>query len=88
MAERQSDQSQSFLVPQDQALIGVVIRQHGQEVTRFFADEEAADAALPAQATDDALRLAGSWHDIPWDELSEGLDRIRHDSPPSPPLEV
>jgi hypothetical protein len=88
MAERQSSQSPSFFVPQDQALIGVVIRQHGREVTRFFADEAEADTALTPSATDDALHLAGSWDDLSWDELAEGLDRIRHDTPPSPPLEV
>lgn len=88
MAERQTDQSSSFFVPVDQALIGVVIRQNGRETTRFFADEEEADAALPSSATDDALRLAGAWDDLSWEELADGLDRIRHDSPPSPALEV
>jgi len=88
MAERRVDQSQSFFVPQDRALIGVVMRQHGREVTRFFADEDEADRALPVQSTDDALSLAGSWSDLSWDETQEELDRIRRETPPSPPIEV
>lgn len=88
MAERHIDQSQGFQVPEDQALIGVAIRQHGREITRFFADETEADAALAASSTDDALQLAGSWSDLSWEDLAQGLDHLRHDTPPSPALEV
>jgi hypothetical protein len=75
MAERQSDPSQSFFVPDDQALIGVVIRQQGRNVTRFCAHEAAADAALAPWATDEERDLAGSWVDLLWDDLADGLDR-------------
>lgn len=34
-----------------------------------------------------ALDLIGSWSDIPWDEMEEALDRIRHESEPTPPID-
>ncbi len=34
----------------------------------------------------DALALAGAWKDIPSDDMEERLDRIRHESKPTPPL--
>jgi len=83
-----SDHAPSLFVPDTQALIGLVIRRHGREVTRFFADEAEADRELSQQATDQALQLAGCWSDLPWDDLEEGLERIRHESPPSPPITV
>ncbi|MBV9279424.1 MAG: hypothetical protein JOZ41_05040 [Chloroflexi bacterium] len=85
---RESDHSSSFFVPDTQALIGVAIRQHGREVTRFFADEAEADRELTQQATDQALQLAGCWSDLPWEELEDGLERIRDESSSSPPIAV
>jgi hypothetical protein len=85
MAERPIEQP-SFLVPSNQPLIGVFLREHGRDVVRYFAEEEAADAALPPDATENALSLAGAWSDLDWDVMQEELDRIRHESPPSPPI--
>ncbi len=34
----------------------------------------------------DALALAGAWKDIPSDDMEERLDRIRHESKPTPPF--
>jgi hypothetical protein len=36
----------------------------------------------------DALALAGAWKDIPSDDMEERLDRIRHQSTPTPPLSL
>ena len=35
----------------------------------------------------DALNLAGAWSDLDWKEMAEKLDRIRHASRPTPPVE-
>ena len=35
-----------------------------------------------------ALDLIGAWRDIPWDEMEAELDRIRHESPPTPPIDA
>lgn len=35
-----------------------------------------------------ALAVIGAWSDLDWDEFSADLDRIRHESRPSPPIEL
>jgi hypothetical protein len=87
MAEHQHDHA-SFDIAQDQGLIGLSFRVGTQDVTRYFADEAAADAAIPSSATDEALALAGTWSDLSWEDMEQGLDRIRHKSRPSPLIEV
>lgn len=41
---------------------------------------------------DDAVReartLARAWSDVPWEEIEAGLYRIRHESKPTPPIEL
>jgi hypothetical protein len=34
------------------------------------------------------LPMAGSWSDMDWDEMEQGLYRIRHESKPTPPIDV
>jgi len=34
------------------------------------------------------LPVAGAWSHLDWDEMVEALDRIRHDSKPTPPIEL
>jgi len=47
-------------------------------------------APLPKkqEAIEETLALAGSWSDLDWDEMEKSLDRIRHESKPTPPLEL
>jgi hypothetical protein len=71
-----------------QPLIGVMTEEQGVTVVRYFTKEEDADRALVGSTTRDALSLAGAWSDLEWDELAEALARIRHESPPTPPLSV
>jgi hypothetical protein len=78
----------NFTVRRDQPLIGVLRQENGQEVMRYFTEEESADAALDSSTPARALELAGVWSDLDWEELEKGLDQIRHESPPSAPLEV
>jgi hypothetical protein len=35
----------------------------------------------------DARSLAGAWSDLDWDETIAALDRIRHESKPTPPID-
>ncbi len=88
MAEHQSDEPASFLVQADQPLIGVLVPEEGHDAVRYFLSEEAALAARPRHVTEAALALAGAWRDLDWDEVEAALDRIRHESPPSRPLEL
>jgi hypothetical protein len=41
-----------------------------------------------SKAVKEALALAGAWGDLPSDKMEEELDRIRHSSKPTPPLEL
>ena len=77
----------SITVPDDQPLIGVFARENGREVVRYFTDEQAADAAQGQTGVQKALMLAGAWKDLAdWTEVEEELDRIRHQSQPTPPI--
>jgi hypothetical protein len=75
-------------VGDDQPLIGVPGRENGRDVVRYFASEADADAALTDGAVHDALSLAGAWSDLDWDEMIDALDRIGHDSTPTPPIDL
>jgi hypothetical protein len=71
----------------DRPLIGIILIEDGEEVVRYFADEAEADAAV-AQNTVSDRSLAGVWADLDWDEAVEELDRIRHQSEPTPPIDA
>jgi len=79
--------AQSLVVRDDQPLIGVIVEEDGEEVTRYFTDEEAARAAQGDTGTRAALRVVGAWADLDWEETARELDRIRHESKPTPPIE-
>lgn len=85
---RQPDFTSGFAVSPDRPLIGILSIEDGQEVVRYFADEADADAAIAAQNGDGAYSLAGAWADLDWDEAVDALDRIRHETKPTPPIEA
>jgi len=87
MRERRALQ-RGVLLHLDQPLIGLILRENDQDVVRFFGDEAEADAALPQDSVQDAVSLAGVWSDLDWNAIEEALDRIRHESPPSPPISL
>jgi len=86
MAIERLHQGSGCGVRHDQPLLGVPLQEEGQEVVYYFTEEGQADATIPQSATQEALRLAGAWHDLDWDTMAQALHRIRHESPPSPPL--
>ena len=88
-AERQPHRTSSLAVRLDRPLIGIVQVEDGQEVTRYFADETAVNDTADggAQIVAEARALAGAWSDLDWDEMVEELDRIRHESTPTPPID-
>jgi hypothetical protein len=86
VSAQQARRGPSLTVPSNQPLIGVIEQQDGQEVTRYFTEEpEAVPADDAAQA---ALGVIGAWSDLDWDEMERELDRIRHESPPTPPIDL
>jgi hypothetical protein len=72
---------------------------HGDAASIEPCPAQAADAALLYLAHDgaatanqalvaDVLLLAGAWDELSWGEIAAGLDRIRHESEPTPPIEL
>ncbi|HET9015610.1 MAG TPA: hypothetical protein VFN57_08435 [Thermomicrobiaceae bacterium] len=77
-----------LVVHEDEPLIGLLMEQDGQPVERYVTDEAIADTELG----DEALRLAanaiGALADLDWEDAIEELERIRHASPPTPPISL
>ena len=87
MTERHFHRTQQQIVARsDQPLIGILDREDDHDVVRYFTQEEEADAASSQASTRRALDLAGVWSDLDWDEAQAALDRIRHESTPTPPI--
>ena len=87
MPERHASRGTSLVVPDDQPLIGIIVPENGQEMTHYFIDEETADEALAQRRLQTALNVIGAWSDLDWDEAIAELDRIRHESTPTPPID-
>lgn len=91
MAEQQINPPSHLTARPDQPLIAIIRRQDGEEFVDYFTSEAAADAALEKadkERTQRILNLFGAWSDLDWDTAVEELDRIRHESKPSPPLSL
>ena len=70
-----------------QPLAGVFLEDDADAV-RYFVDEPTPPAPQPSADALAALSVIGAWSDMDWDELADSLDRIRHASPPTPPIEL
>ncbi len=71
----------------DQALIGIPVRENGKEMVRYIADEDDLENGASISSVERALALAGVWSDLDADEMLDELDRIRHESKPTPPID-
>ena len=72
---------------EDQPLLGVLVREEGQDFVHYFTDEEEAEQPARSTRIQRALSALGSWRDLDWEAVLDALDRIRHDTPPTPPFE-
>ncbi|HSW88269.1 MAG TPA: hypothetical protein VLG12_03850 [Candidatus Saccharimonadales bacterium] len=73
----------------DQPLIGIPFDENGKEVVRYFSEEKQADQAISQRdAIAQARNLAGAWSDLDWDAMEQELDRIRHESKPTPLIDL
>ncbi len=79
-----------LVVERGQRVVAIPRTKDGREVVRYVIEAESQDfdanAALP-ESVHVALGQAGVWDDLDWDETVEALDRIRHESRPTPPIE-
>ncbi len=77
----------SMTVRRDQPLIGVFVRRVGEEMVCYVADEAELDESSSQSSIQRALALAGAWSDFDADEMLDALDRIRHESKPTPAID-
>src|SRR5437660_467683 len=77
-----------FDVPIGAPLIAVPLGVNGHEIVRYYTSEEAAEADRARRGARDVRHLAGAWKDLDWDEVADELDRIRHESKPTPPIDL
>jgi hypothetical protein len=77
-----------FTARADQPLIGVIRQRNGQELVEYFTDEAELDASRADDGIQAALNLAGAWKDIDSPDFLDELDRIRHASKPTPPIDL
>jgi len=89
MAE-QNEQVPQFITQPDQPLIGIISKENGREVVRYFTEEKEkqTDSIVSVRGIQKALKLAGSWSDLDWDDVERELYRIRHESKPTPPISI
>ena len=59
-----------------------------REGRKRLAQTKATNGDRKRTSVKDALALAGAWADLPSDRMEEELDRIRHESTPTPPIEL
>ena len=79
--------SQGLVARADQPLIAVPLGEGDSQVVSYFVDDEAADAAVEATALQQALRVIGAWEEIDSPDALDRLDRIGHESRPTPPIQ-
>jgi len=65
-----------------------VNRKGRKEVVRYFTDEDETEAASTPDSVQRALSLFGAWSDIDSDDALDELDRIRHESTRTPPIDL
>jgi uncharacterized protein (DUF433 family) len=58
------------------------------EGRKHLAQTKATHGDRKRTSVKDALALAGAWADLPSDRMEEELDRIRHESTPTAPIEL
>jgi hypothetical protein len=78
----------SLTILPDEPLIGLPLPDEAGNVTfHYFADEAAAEEAARPYRVSNPSELAGIWSHFDWDEMERELDRIRHESVPTPPID-
>jgi hypothetical protein len=78
---------QGLLARPDQPLVGVITHEDGEEMVRYFT-ENGQPSARASDRIAHALALAGAWGETDWEQTADELDRIRHQSEPTPPIDL
>ena len=65
-----------------------LLRENSHDVALLTPVDTERKQQTNRQAIEETLALAGSWKDLDFDDMIEQLDRIRHESKPTPLLEL
>ncbi len=65
-----------------------VLKRDNMPIAMLTPVKKKQSARAKSKAVKAALALAGAWKDLPSDQMEEDLDRIRHQSKPTPPIEL
>ena len=79
--------SQSIAARSDQPLAAIFVADDSDEV-RYVFDDPTAPATEPSADVQAALSVIGAWSDLHWEARADDLHRIRHESPPPPPIDL
>src|SRR5437763_5072277 len=63
-----------------------VLRENSHDIAFLTPVDTERKQQTNQQAIEETLALAGSWKELDFDDMIEQLDRIRHESKPTPPL--
>jgi hypothetical protein len=70
----------------------VPIFEDGRWIVRYFTDAATADTELARYRRGNGTERAGAWlhvdPDFDWEEFADELDRVRHESAPTPPIDL
>lgn len=78
----------SLVARPGQSLVAIPDEVAGETVLRYFVDKQAARAfADERMAEGRPLGWIGAWADLDWEEFAEEIERIRHESTPTPPID-
>lgn len=80
---QETKQHSSLIAGPDQPLFAIPM---DDGTIRYFVSEEEADAAITDEMIAEAIRQAGAWSDLADEDVEGALDRMRHETPPSPPI--
>jgi hypothetical protein len=88
MASNGNRVATELIVRKGEALISVPGEENGEPITRVYVR----DLRAPIRPNADTLALArsarGAWRELDWEYTVAELDRIRHESTPTPPLDL
>ena len=88
MSSTRSPRSDSLVVRKGQTLIALPEIENGEPIMRYFVDDTNDSSLTRDEIIQRARELAGAWSDLDWDEAVDELDRIRHESIPTPPVDL
>ena len=88
MASNGNHNGIELIVRKGEALVAVPGEENGQPITRVYVR----NLRSPGKPNEETLALAlsaiGAWKELDWEFTLSELDRIRHESEPTPPLDL